>query len=304
MAPRNPGFLSYDPEIFECRGPLLVHAVFPHTWHLRSEGGQILSVVDSRWNGPLTMRVATIPTRHRASPGMAATLTEAGLEVGTAVIPFEGARPWMAPVERSEALDLSLLRADLPSVRHKIQAASRGGLAIGEAAPSRASAPAWLVHGSVEMSSLWDALMRQDTEAVSRHAVGLLGLGPGLTPSGDDVLCGLIAGLSVLGHRSVRHQERCEGAVAALRACVMAEAPRRTTSLSATLLRSAAHGVAAEPLLQVLGTVGSGNQVKGIDEVLMLGHSSGSDMLTGALMACAMLVRWEEVFGTAMVGSR
>jgi hypothetical protein len=125
-----------------------------------------------------------------------------------------------------------------------------------------------------------------------------------LTPSGDDVLCGLIAGLSVLGNRPVRHQERCEGAVAALATCIAREAPRRTTSLSATLLRCAARGVVAEPLLQVLGTVGSGNQLTGVDEVLMLGHSSGSDMLTGALMACAVLVRWEEVFGPAMVGSR
>ena len=117
-------------------------------------------------------------------------------------------------------------------------------------------------------------------------------------------MCGLMAGLWVLGRRSESHRERCEEALAVLVDGVVAAAARRTTSLSATLLRSAARGVVAEPLLQVLETVGSSTAVRGIDDVLMLGHSSGSDMLTGALMAGATLVRWEEVFGPAMVGTR
>ena len=361
MAPSSSRVLSYDPQIFEHRGSLHVHAVFPHAWHLRSKSGQILSLVDSQWNGPLTMRIAGMPARHRVFPRMGATLTEAGLEVGAAVLSFAGARPWTESVGGFEALNLAALRADQEHIRGKVHAAARGGLAVGGAvgksptshacrmaappgmkigdgclvnisrredrepsATERRATPvmhmsrigsrhfrrrgdatdAWLIRGEIEMALLGEMLVQQDAVRVSRHATGLMGLGPGLTPSGDDVLCGLIAGLSVLGHRSVHQRERCDGAVAVLATCIAREAPRRTTSLSATLLQCAVRGVVAEPLLQVLGTVGSGNRLTGVDEVLMLGHSSGSDMLTGALMACAVLVRWEELFGPAMVGPR
>lgn len=318
MASHNASILSYDPAIFEHGGSLLVHAVFPHAWQLRSKGGQILSVVAARWNGPMTMRVAALPGRYGMSRGMAATLTEDRLEVGATVVSFDGARPWRPLAERFEPLDPARLRDDLPAVRRALQTAARGGLALGDGGSTfeggervghegrgyECRQPAWLAHGSDEMAGMGAALIRQEAEAVTRHAFGLLGLGPGLTPSGDDVLCGLIAGLSMLGGRSARHRARCSGARAALAAGITAEASRRTTSLSATLLRSAVRGVAVEPLLHVLGTVGSGHRVNGVEEVLMLGHSSGSDMLAGAIMAGTALVRWEEVFGPAMVGSR
>jgi hypothetical protein len=309
--------VSYDSAIFEHCGPLLVHAVFPHTWHLRSATRQIVSVVTSRWNGPLSARVATLP---RVSPGTPATLCETGFHVGEMVISFEGARPWNAHPDRPQTLDLTVLRRDLEGMHHQVLAAARGGLAAamedvwpdrdgfgGHAtgSPTRGDATSgWLARGRAEISSLRVALCCQDGIELRRHAVGLLGLGPGLTPSGDDVLCGLIAGLSVLGRRSNRHKNRCEEAQTALTDCMVTQAPRRTTSLSSTFLQCAARGVVTEPLLQVLETAGSGTRMNHIDDVLMLGHSSGSDMLTGALLAGATLVRWEELFGPAVVGSR
>jgi len=236
------------------------------------------------------------------------------------VISFEGARPWNAHPDRPQTLDLTVLRRDLEGMHHQVLAAARGGLAAAmpdiessrderggniARSPTRGDATeAGLVRGREEIAWLGGALVRGDLDSTVRHAVGLLGLGPGLTPSGDDVLCGLISGLSVLGRRSNRHKNRCEEAQAALTDCMVTQAPRRTTSFSSTLLQSATRGVVTEPLLQVLKTAGSGTRMRGIDDVLMLGHSSGSDMLTGALLAGATLVRWEELFGPAVVGSR
>jgi hypothetical protein len=317
MARPNCCVFSYDPELFEHCGSLEVHAVFPHAWQLRTARREIVSVVASSWNGPLTARVRALP---RATPGMPATLHKTQLAVGNTVISFEGARPWIVSARRSEMLDPSVLRQDLDGLRHQARAAGRGDLAAGiedmweggdgcwrrVAGPStRGDATAgWLVRGREEIAALCEALVGGDETGASQHAVGLLGLGPGLTPAGDDVVCGLLAGLSVLGRRSTRHGRRCSDALAALTHCIAAEAPRRTTSFSGTLLRAATRGVAAEPLLRVLETAGSGTPMSGVDDVLMLGHSSGSDMLTGALLAGATLVRWEELFGPAVVGSR
>src|SRR5262249_13546495 len=59
----------------------------------------------------------------------------------------------------------------------------------------------------------------------------LLGRGPGLTPAGDDVLAGLLAGRAAYGP-----DDR------ALADDICALAPSRTTALSAALLRHAARG--------------------------------------------------------------
>ena len=77
----------------------------------------------------------------------------------------------------------------------------------------------------------------------------LVGAGPGLTPSGDDVLCGVLLGLRL-------HPRGSADLVADLWRAVQ---PRltSTTSLSAALLREAADGYAAEPVLRLLERLAS-----------------------------------------------
>jgi hypothetical protein len=82
------------------------------------------------------------------------------------------------------------------------------------------------------LAALRGAVRRADLDAALRTATRLIGLGPGLTPAGDDVMAGTIAGLVLLGHPSA---ERFAAAVYAL-------AAGRTTELSRALLRHAACG--------------------------------------------------------------
>src|SRR5262249_42586767 len=67
--------------------------------------------------------------------------------------------------------------------------------------------------------------------------VGLLGLGPGLTPSGDDVLCGVLVALHALG------EPRAAGK---LGDAIAAETRRATTPLSGAFLAAAAQGMGSE----------------------------------------------------------
>jgi len=117
----------------------------------------------------------------------------------------------------------------------------------------------------------------------------LVGAGPGLTPSGDDVLCGVLLGLRL-------HPRGTSAFVDELWRAVR---PRltATTSLSASLLREAADGYAAEPvtrLLQRLASAGSDSSsavregttvTEAVHEVLAIGHTSGADLL-GGLAGC------------------
>lgn len=94
----------------------------------------------------------------------------------------------------------------------------------------------------------------------------LAGLGPGLTPSGDDELAGCVAGL-VLLHGLRKRATR-----------IAEEAAARTNSLSATLLRHAALGEVPEPVHILLAT-------GDVRPLLSFGHSSGQAWLRGLVSA-------------------
>lgn len=113
----------------------------------------------------------------------------------------------------------------------------------------------------------------------------LVGAGPGLTPSGDDVLCGVLLGLRL-------HPRGSAVLVADLWRAVQ---PRltATTSLSAALLHEAAAGYAAEPVMRLLERLSVGaatsapthSVAEAVDDVLAIGHTSGADLL-GGLAGC------------------
>jgi hypothetical protein len=96
----------------------------------------------------------------------------------------------------------------------------------------------------------------------------LAGRGPGLTPAGDDILCGYVAGLFLF------HDLREEAMEIAQRAAA------RTTRLSATLLRHAAIGELPEPAHAFLATGDSG-------PLAAFGHSSGHCLRLGLTLAAA-----------------
>jgi hypothetical protein len=111
--------------------------------------------------------------------------------------------------------------------------------------------------------------------AASREAVqGLIGLGPGLTPSGDDLLIGALAMLNAIGERAAH---------AAMARAIVDVLPGLTTPLSACFLRAAAAGHVGEHLNQIVWSVMTGDVDAAIEAAAKIGHSSGWDMLAGIL---------------------
>lgn len=111
----------------------------------------------------------------------------------------------------------------------------------------------------------------------------IVGLGPGLTPSGDDILAGLLVSLHAFG-------ASLPGGGAAIRladwlgAAVTAHADTRTTALSATLLHCAARGQAALEVTAVLrGIAGQAELRPAVRRLLGAGHTSGADLTWGLL---------------------
>jgi hypothetical protein len=130
------------------------------------------------------------------------------------------------------------------------------------------------------LARLRDATATGDGQGCLAAATALLGLGPGLTPSGDDALVGWLAALRVAGPKPRALAETLGERLLAL-------AAGRTSPLSCAFLAAVAAGHVAVP---VRGFVGRPDPT-GLEGLLALGETSGADVLAGYLVA------WDAVAG-------
>jgi Protein of unknown function (DUF2877) len=118
--------------------------------------------------------------------------------------------------------------------------------------------------GDPRVDAFAAALVARDAPAARAEAERLIGLGPGLTPEGDDLLAGALAVSAVL------HGQ--------LPGVLPDDLRARTTKLSATLLELAARGAVLEPVHGLL-TPGWRAALTRLQHV---GHSTGRAYAAGA----------------------
>ena len=124
----------------------------------------------------------------------------------------------------------------------------------------------------------WPGCARPDPDSVG----DLLGLGPGLTPLGDDVLAGWLAAAVASRHPALQD----------LRSTVALSARERTTSLSATLLACAARGEGVPEFRSLMTGVADENSdviEQSLSLLLRVGDTSGEGLVLGAQLALQSL---------------
>jgi hypothetical protein len=139
----------------------------------------------------------------------------------------------------------------------------------------------------------WLAAALARVEAPPPAIDALIGLGPGLTPSGDDFLCGAMAALHYL-HRAD---------VASRLAAIVLPRLSATNLISAAYLRCASTGDASSVLFDVLDCLHAADELllaQRLDAVDRVGHTSGWDCLAGAGAVCAEIA----VFRSAHAGDQ
>lgn len=121
------------------------------------------------------------------------------------------------------------------------------------------------------------------------NIVALIGVGSGLTPSGDDFICGILAAMS--SSKTLCNSNLHNG----LRRAVNSNL-ERTNAISAAFLRCAADSEFSLPVIELLRDVA---EIKSCDYVfiknhlksfLEIGHSSGIDTLSGMYWAMSNLI--------------
>jgi hypothetical protein len=113
------------------------------------------------------------------------------------------------------------------------------------------------------------------------HAAGkMIGLGPGVTPSGDDILLGFLAGLwSVSGS-----EQRRLSFIQDFGNRFM-QITEQTNEISRTYLCNAIEGKFSSALSNLVEAIADGDRVDMlVDEAMRVGHSSGMDSVTGLLI--------------------
>lgn len=130
---------------------------------------------------------------------------------------------------------------------------------------------------AIHLADLLEELRRDDPAGATLAAAPLIGLGPGATPSGDDLLVGLLAGLAASRHRTA----------ASFGPRVAALALGRTTTVAEAFLVHAGRGEFAERVhLTAANLLDTGESVRrnAVADALDWGASSGADLLLGLLL--------------------
>ncbi|GII83430.1 hypothetical protein Ssi03_14200 [Sphaerisporangium siamense] len=245
------------------RRPARVLAVFPLGIYLEVRTDvepSVLAVITGEATR-LPNAVVLADPLPRAVAGDEAAVGDGGIEIGRVTVRV---RRWWDPAPPLGTVALERLAAVLPRFDEVCAASSRRpGL-------DADGCPALLAQGCADGSLV---------SAISA-AEQLMGLGPGLTPSGDDMLAGVLVALRRLGEAA--GVDRAVWLADWLAATVAFDARTRTTPISATLLHYAAQGEACADAVTVLRGV-TGNHPLGpaVRRLLQLGHTSGADLAWG-----------------------
>jgi hypothetical protein len=225
-----------------------VIAVFARAAYLRLPAGLFALTTDDVAPGPLHVRGA-IPV-HRLSAGDAVTVGRSTLQAGDVAVHLEGARIW---------------RGRLPGAAGLAAGAGTAFDVLAGAPPSALADPAL----ARRVAQAVEHLGRGD---LARVVDALAGLGPGLTPAGDDALAGILLVARVrLGPAAepmlLQHARRA-----------------RTNDVAGAFLAWAARGQSIEPVHRFL-TASAGQDARdaaaALADLLRYGHSSGADLAFG-----------------------
>jgi len=167
--------------------------------------------------------------------------------------------------------------------------------AILEGAPGLAAATPVVAESPIlrralpAIQAMVGAIHEGDLDASLTPAQALLGLGEGLTPSGDDFVGGLLFGIATL--HAV--DPALPGFSPTALERFLATARDRTNRISHTLLRDHAAGKASDPLHRHLVGLLEGQSPRALEQqaraAIEIGHSTGWDTLTGLWAALATI---------------
>ncbi len=273
-----------------------VHSVFSSAFNVETPRKRLMGVTRTQWRYGLNITIPPEVSWPCLASGMAVVFQDGTLQVPEAdvAVCLENAPVWKAsmPISRPAA-DSKVVQATRSAARIGYslgELAGLGGLLMqpadyGGGCGKGSSMPGWVARADAAVKELFMALDSRDPDEAARAGRFLAGLGPGLTPSGDDLLTGLVGALwwrEKVYDRLNIPLRRCFAAIAR-------GARDRTNVFGFREISCAAMGELPETALNVVSALLSGdmNLDSRVSALLALGSSSGTDMLAGVCLALA-----------------
>ncbi|SHN87019.1 DUF2877 domain-containing protein [Desulfitobacterium chlororespirans] len=289
-----------------------VHSVFHRVINiLWSDGLWSISRSDVS-NGPANV-VTNLPissdfTLYGIEPGTLVYFKkkEGLLLLGGLSISLEKAVYWQAPLSQNNSLlPVALIKANLSEVESWLRLSPRSpglaklfphltALVQGTFALPRSADPVVLLAGQ-SINCLVKGIYSLDRTIIEEGTCSLIGLGPGLTPSGDDFLAGLLLSLAAAQRAfSVSSAALLPLAHKALSDIIVKHSPGLTNEISSQMLCLASQGTGSELMENMVCALYYGlspkiTPARAAQELCSVGASSGFDQLLGILLGAHLL---------------
>ena len=304
--------ISVGPEVLFLRPGRMgrVIAVLRNTVYLESDNEGIVGIVGGgAVDGPLSLRVENLESVLAALNGREGAsfhATGESLEIdGSVSVGWTRAHRWVPELPshvgtREDRVQAA--RALANEIARTRQAEGFGALVpylpeLSDCAGTVVAPPGnALLRITIYHLDQFSGAMREGcAEEAAEALASLLGLGPGLTPSGDDLVAGILAMLvwrARLGGATVGATRRV-APTSGLVHWVRAQAPLRTNRISARLLWHAGRGSLYAPAMAVGAALLGGNPdaIRGpAQRLFSIGATSGVDLAAGMLFAASVAI--------------
>ena len=304
------GAISLGPESVALRsqgGGGRVIAVLSNAIYLRSEDGLVLGVIEGEIDSPLSVRVSTLAPLIRAAKESTCNTFEVTSDTviiaDCVSIAWGNVQSWSPRLPAKVGSHSERLAVVTQLTRHIANEGLREGCASAacylverwngiatQPSPADPLAARFLRRLNVAHA----ALQKGDTKEAVASVMRLLGLGPGLTPSGDDFLAGLVTALVWQSRLDTACSELADKLVAAIRET----APSRTNHISARMLWHACDGLLYAPAMELEAALFSGDSsvaTTALPGLLSIGHTTGGDIAAGLMVGVLLDDRREMV---------
>lgn len=278
-----------------------VHSVFRQACNLSLEPGTLLTLLPcQKGNIPHGIRLDTsshFDFLHALRVGQSAACRGGILRIDGAdcSVDLRLARPWHIDLK---GLHIDLCRptqaqswvvawSELKLHHHKSgMSENLDAFFLSEGRPATPAVSEILLQQNAHTTpSLLEATCRLRLREAMLSVRALIGLGYGLTPSGDDFLVGYMAGLWCTAG-GIPSRIRFLTALGS----ELSAASRNTNEISCAYLRSAANGHVSEPIAKLAQQLDQANNMSSIraatQAALQVGHTSGSNGVLGLLLGC------------------
>ncbi|MFS0816855.1 DUF2877 domain-containing protein [Lysinibacillus sp. 1P01SD] len=258
-----------------------VHSVFTHALNIQSEAnGEIFTLATKAMdNAPNTLIIDldTLGNLHIHQHDRVSVQHDQLLIEDKVQIAMQTATRWQCQLPIFPT-DQTCLKTNVVTVKQFINLHGKsGGMKRSNSSISEFEAETSRLLQQ-RTSLLREELMNQRFDHFQSYAIDLVGLGPGLTPSGDDFLVGLFAIIHLENSPCNIYKRLCESAINMMKPL--------TNAISYTTLKKAANGQVRESICLLIYSILYGTEadsIQALRKVLAIGSSSGTDIALGLI---------------------